>query len=541
LKYKDSGDVKINVNADDTIDEFVSKVIKDYLLFNAFGVEVIFNVFGVPIEYHHIPLHRLRMNKSKTKFWYCEDWLMSRKYITYDRYNAKNNPDSTSKIFYFDGYFPSINTVYPTPEFAGTIKAIVTDVAIKEFNLNNIKNHFSPSTIITFFNGSNVSQKVKEEITSDIDSKFKGENGKKFILNFEHKDGKPADVQQLSANDWDKAYIEVTNRNIDDIIIGHQCQNPSLFGIKTAGQLGSVQELEVSYEIFKNNYVTVKRTEIEGALNYLFTNFEGITGVVHFADKALFSTRLSDATKEKVYTINELRSIEGMEPIANGDRLLSDAPVAVQEVPVQADEDVKKKSGKKLTESDYELIKEFGLSEDEFEIVGDDNLEEEFDAESDIANYLIEKDIKGLTIPEVVDVLKNEGKIATDENELKRVISKLVDSGVASIETDDKGRIAITPLPKPDVPTTDKIFVMYKYIKKPEISGDDLIPTSRRFCVKLINNKRLYSLQEIQQMSAIFGYDIKKFAGGWYFNSETGVTTSSCRHKWQLVKVKKKA
>lgn len=528
-------EVNPEVNANDNLKEFASKVIKDYLLFNAFAVEVIFNVFGQPIELHHVPMHKIRMNKTKTKFWVNDDWLLSRKTLQYERYSLKNNQDSTSKIFFFDGYFPSLNNVYSTPEYAGCLKAISTDVAIKDFNLNNIKNHFSPSTVITFFNGANVADEVKKKMIAEIERNYKGENGKKIIIDFQTKDGKSAEVKALTANDWDKAYSQVSQANTDDIMIGHQVQNPSLFAIKTAGQLGNTQELETSYEIFKANYINVKRQEIESAFNQLFTNYDGIQGKVQFKDKPLFQDKIEDSVKVQILTINELRKLAGYESLPDGNRLIGQQ-VAVQQSQESAPaDDVKKKSSKKLTEEDYELIKDLGHSAEDFEEID----EIHFDKESDIADYLISNDIKNLTLPQIVDVLKNEGKITATQDDVQKVLDKMNQSGVAKVDVKD-GRIAVLPQPAPDVPDTNRILTMYKYVKRPEASGDDLLPTSRSFCVRMIENNRLYTREEIQTMSSIFGYDIFKFCGGWWYNPETEETTSHCRHQWRQIKVRRK-
>lgn len=643
LKTASGNEIKLNVNAADDIIEFLGKVVKDYLLFNGFAVEVIFNVFGEPIEYHHIPFHRIRTNKSKTKFWYNDDWAMSRKYIIYDRYiPTKQYSDAKSKIFYFDGYFPSINTIYPTPEYNGTLKAILTDISIKEFNLNNIRNHFSPSTIITFFNGANVTEAVKKQIVDEIDSKFKGESGKKFIIDFQHKDGKAAEINQLSANDWDKAYVEVSNKNTDDILIGHQCINPSLFGIKTAGQLGSSQELEISYEILKNNYINVKRQEIQSAFNHLFKNFAQITENVEIVDKPLFEVNISDSLKEKIYTINELRDLAGLKPLQNGDRLLSEPAIAVQTPPTieveqeeegsefeesyndypqaasdnakraikwkeekgsdcgtqvgwtrarqlanrenisrdtiarmasfkrhQQNKDVPYDEGcggimwdawggtegvewairkldqiekkneirsKKLTEEDYERIAHLGSGFDEFEILEDLGFAGlEFDKESDIANYLIGKPIENKTLGDIVDELSGEG-LDTDQEQLRKIIKKINDGGLASVRISD-GRINITPSPT-ERPENNRVLTMYKYVKRAEASGDVLLPTSRDFCVRVIENNKLYTREDIQTMSSLFGYDVFKFAGGWWNND--GNIEKQCRHTWQQLRVKRK-
>jgi hypothetical protein len=596
----------IMVNSSDSLGEFTKKVIIDYLLFNAFAVEVLFNVFNEPVAYHHIPVHKIRMNKSKTKFFYSEDWFYRTKNITYSRYSPKKNTDNLSKIFYFDGYFPSINNVYPTPEYDASIKAIVTDAAICEFNLNNIRNQFSPSNIITFFNGSNVTEAVKRQITDEIDSKFRGESGKKYIIDFQHKDGKAAEIKQLSAGDWDKAYVEVNNRNIDNIMIGHQVQNPSLFGIKTSGQLGSSSELQASYEMFKNNYISVKRGEITTALNQLFLNFKLIAGPITFFDKPLFQTQIGDGLREKIYTIDELRNIDGSEPLPNGagNRLIGEPLITaqiqqsedVQAEPFQTNDSIKnltgrqhqnvmrivrqygqgrltksqasvmlkngfgfndvdveqflgideqpmteteiqqfldeKKNFKILSEEDYELVKDLGTYEEAFEYV-----EQQFDREGDLSIYLIENDLNGLTKLQIAEQISKDTSYNVGAKEVSDLLKKLTESGLIKYN-DDGGKIKITPNKIEVKPQGDVITVMYKYSKRPEVDGNTLISTSRGFCVKVINNNKLYTRSEIQQMSAIFGYDVFNYCGGFYHNPDTDETTAYCRHQWIEKKVK---
>jgi hypothetical protein len=613
----------VMVNSSDSFKEFISKLIKDYLIFNAFSVEVVFNVFGEPIEFHHIPLHKIRMNKSKTKFYFCDDWFYKRKNITYERYYPKTNKDGISKVFYFDGYFPSISNVYPTPEYNASIKSIVTDSAISEFNLNNIKNHFSPSNIITFFNGSNVTEVVKRQITDDINEKFRGESGKKFIIDFQHKDGKSAEIQQLSATDWDKAYIEVNSRNIENIMIGHEVQNPSLFGIKTAGQLGSSTELEASYEMFKNNYISVKRGEIIMGLNQLFFKFKTISGNISFVDKPLFKNTISDGTREKIYTIDELRTLDGSEPLPNGlgNRMIGEAiidiPVqnkvqdtssitelninqpaqnealknltgrqyqnvmrivrqftngkltksqatlmlqngfgfsvndveiflTVDETPITETEilefsEVKKKVNSRiLGEDDYNLISHLGTENINFEFV-DELAELKFDREGDISNYLIEKELKGLTAKQISQKITENTRYTISESEVKEYLNKLQDGGLITYKTTPDGNVSITKNTKiPPTVKTNTILTLYKYVKRDDVPGDTLIKTSRAFCVKLINNNKLYSREEIQTMSSIFGYDVFKYSGGFYHNPITDETTTHCRHMWQPVRVKRK-
>lgn len=547
LQYENGSDLDFKANAADNVKELVNKVVKDYLIFNYFAIEVIYNALNEPIEYHHIPSHKIRANNNKTRFGYNEDWTKQKKPVIYDRWTP-NSEDSNSKIFFFDGYFPSVNNVYTRPEYMAAINSIEADIALKKFNKNNIQNHFSPSHIVTFFQGANVSKETKEEASKKIKDSFTGESGEKIILDFQNvQGGKPAEVKSLSAGDWDKAYVE-TGKNVkDDIFIAHQVTSPILFGVKTEGQLGGTTEMEAAFHIFKTTYVKGKRDALESAFNLLFSNNKTITGKVKFGDSPLFPPQVSESVKEKVMTINEIRKEMGLAPRAGGDRLLSEqapqAPVAMEE----ETEVVKKKpteqpTSRKLTEEDYELVKDFGSLGEDFEIIGDYDGKEhlKFDAESDIADYVIKEDIRDLTINELNTLIQDETSVNVSNEDLKGILDRLNDAGVINVEYNE-GKVKVTPSKIADVPDSDAVFVMYKYVKRPEVKGGDLVPESRSFCIKMIENNRLYKRSEIQQMSSIFGYDIFTHTGGFYHNPETGVTTNYCRHMWKALSVKRKA
>lgn len=556
VKFKGGKKVDVMMNPSETFTDFIGKVVKDYLIFNWFAIEVVYNALKEPIQYYFVPGHKIRTNKLKTKFWFDDDFKGGKSTIVYDRWK-KNNSDTTSKLFFFDGYFPSQSTVYPMPEYNGSIKSILTDIAIRDFNLNNIKNHFSVSTLITFFNGSNIQEDVKRQIVRDLEETFTGENGKKMIVDFQNANSKPTSVQNLSPNDWDKAYVE-TNKNVaEDIYRGHQVTSPMLFGVKTEGQLGGSTELETAYEIFKNTYIRGKRNELIAALNLLFSNSTLITSELEFTDKPLFNTGLSETLKEKVYTINELRNEAGLPPLETGNRLLSEsaqpeqppAPTRTLDEPVAGE--VKKNSDtilKKLSEEDFEKVVHLGSLKDEFEIVKQgryvfskedaEQVQFEFDLEKDVADWMLSNEVTGMSLDEIVSKLKDANiEISTDE--LKTTIKSLADSGLLKI--DIKGDRITVNKTQSKLPESDKVFVMYDYVKRASADGADILPTSRSFCKKLIGNNKFYSMEDIQSMSSIFGYNVFQYGGGYWHNPSTDETTSHCRHRFSSVIVKRKA
>ena len=87
-----------------------------------------------------------------------------------------------------------------------------------------------------------------------------------------------------------------------------------------------------------------------------------------------------------------------------------------------------------------------------------------------------------------------------------------------------------------------EIYTVYKYDKRPDVSGSKLISTSREFCRKMVGltsgtelvdgkmkAKRL-TYNEIEDYSNQFGSSAWDFRGGFYNNGNE--TTPWCRHIW---------
>ena len=87
-----------------------------------------------------------------------------------------------------------------------------------------------------------------------------------------------------------------------------------------------------------------------------------------------------------------------------------------------------------------------------------------------------------------------------------------------------------------------EIYTVYKYDKRPDVSGSKLISTSREFCRKMVGltsgtelvdgklkAKRL-TYNEIENYTNEFGEDAWDFRGGFYNNGTE--TTPWCRHIW---------
>lgn len=527
------------LNTKEPIGVTIYKCILDYKLFNYFAVEVIYNRYGRAVQYIHVPGQLIRTNMDRSKFWWRENWTAGLcPTVEFDAADsaASEGELTTSKIFFFDGYMPSVNICYPAPEYIAGIKGIATDAAINTFNHTNIKTHFSPSSIVTFFMGNNVDNNTKRETETALTDSYTGENGGKMIIDWQTLNGKPAQVTTLSPGEWDKAYLATAGKVQSDIFIAHQVTSPMLMGVKTEGQLGGATELETSYAIFKATYIDKERTTLEGAFNRLFANSAIITKPVEFIEKPLVFTPTTSPGKPGVTATPATPATPA-----------TDAPATPPVQPTEANKDRTGWVKRALKEEDFNSVSHLGLSKADFTIIsyGDPVRSHlaasaqriRFDRIDDLTQKIVNDDISGMTLEELVAALNEEG-YATSVEEVKDIFETIKKAGVANIE-EANGKINVTVDKTQDIPA-GSVVTMYEYVKRPEADGKDLLPTSRGFCVKMVNNDKLYSREDIQAMSSIFGYDVFKHAGGWWHNPDTGNTEEHCRHMFRSIRVKKK-
>lgn len=583
LTYQGGGALPEALNTKEPLSITIDKCVKDFEIYRRFAVEVLYNRLGQAVQYIHVPCYTIRTNLNRSKFWYSRRWDTGSantdiiEYLPAENYPAGVDV-STSKLFYFDGYTPANTTCYPAPSYISGTRAILTDVAVNVFNLNNVKNHFSLSSLITFFRDGNVTTEEKTKMERYIKGELSGEEGGKIMIEWVKSNGQQALVQSLTPGDWDKAYVAVGDKAQSDIFIAHRVTSPMLFGVKTEGQLGGTTELELAFEIFKNNYVGPRRIELIAAFDAMFKGSALVTGKVEFKDVPLFSTSgVKPETAESVSTANELRKKNGQPPVPWGDVPLmaltaeyiasklqpAVAPVAPELTPVTPERTEaenmpgaapgKSKAGwvrKQLTDADFEQVADIGLSQGLFQVIRRGAPVKtrlhlnatllQLSKADDIAQHVVNSDLTGKSVNDLLTDLEAAG-LSTNVDELKDIFAEMKTAGVANISIDD-GQIKVTPNVKQDAPDNSKkgdIITMYEYVKRAGVPGDTLIPTSRGFCKKLIDNKKYYSREDIQRMSSIFGYDVFEHAGGWWHNPATGESEEQCRHEFQLIRVRR--
>lgn len=509
-----------SINPSESLYELTKKLSLDLELFGGFYIQAIWNNLRTDFDLYHVDFSKIRTNKTQDKFFFSNDWKaynQSPEKTGFKEIEKFDPEKKTSGIFYYKAYRPN-QGVYPLPGYVAALKYIEIEKEIANFHLNNIKNGFVGGTLISFNNGQPTLEEQKE-IEKQIKSKHTGtDNAGGVVLVFSEGKDKEPSVIPLRSNDFDKAF-EVLNKTVtQEIFTGHRITSGQLFGIDGESAFARNVIRDAS-EFFQNTYVTPKQQTIEGVIND-FANLLNIDGKLNIIPLEIIGVDYSEALIQAVIPIELLRK------------------KVAERLGIELNEG--QKFSKELTEAEaLEIFDKYGESSECYEVIHAEAIPVNF---ATITITTLDKSI--------IDLLSNDNLISNknladalkvDVKTIEEEIKKLTDNGLIEIVDNERNLTKKgESIKKLDSPV-EEILVRYKYDKKPGIEGKPLLPTSRDFCVKMITDNKQYTRQDIESMTNDLGTNVWLTRGGWYHNPKTGLTSTSCRHIWQQVLLRKKA
>jgi len=262
------------INPKENVSDVMKKCALDLVLFGGYALNVVWSRDKESIaEIYHVDFSRVRCGKINEetdeieKFYYSPDWSNIRKYPPQE-YDAFNQNKGGSQIYYYKQYQPS-NSYYPQPDYSGGLAAIEIDVNIKEFHANNLKNGMMPSLWINMNNGI-PGEEEQRLVTRALESQFSSVNnaGRPIISFNESKELSPEITQiQTSAND---GYYQAIYTDIQQSILSaHRISTGELFGISTAGKLGSKDEIATHIFYVRKTVIQPYQKELLGTFDKL--------------------------------------------------------------------------------------------------------------------------------------------------------------------------------------------------------------------------------------------------------------------------------
>lgn len=516
------------INPHENANDVLEKVALDLKLQGGFYLQVLWSRDGTRIaEQYHLPFEEMRMNAKRTKFFRYHKWGLGVKKSeveVFDAFNTKNaNRALKPQVFFYGQYRPGLKT-YPLPDYIGARQYVEVDTEICNFHYNNIKHAFSNGTIITFTNGEPETEEKKAEIVRKIKGQKTGtDNAGGIVVNFVDRADQAPIISRMQPDEFDKSYLSLYTCVTDEIFIGHRITNPSIFGVKVAGQLGTRQDLLDSKELFYTDYVKGKVAVIERCFNF-------------------FMDWISPGSKVIIEKANS-QDNAGATDAANSTMPAGQPKQMPQQI----------QQAKQLTEDDILLLFDgCGEPETNYRVIKSKRLRFGTEPEEDeeiingfqIAVYLLNNELSEIQ-KKILETIKENPELTIADisnitkdtpEEVNKAILNMVAMGVVTISA-TAGIISITDkwlkyIDEKNLLSTE-IFVKYKYTG-PQDSKN------RPFCAKVLGLGKLYSRDDIDNVSNAAGYNVWTQRGGWYHNPKTDVNTPYCRHFWSQVIVKRK-
>ena len=254
----------------------VRKACLDLKIQGGFALEIVYSIDRTTVaKVRHCPFENIRSgevdeNEEVQFYYYSKDW--TDKQCEPEAVRAFDPEDAVEypvQILYVKPFSPG-SYYYPKPDYIGSIDYIELDKEIGKYHINNIKNGLAPSFSIHFKNGV-PSQEERFKIRNDIERQLAGAtNAGKFIVTYSDSPDRKPDFEPFPLSDADKQYQFLSTEVSDKIMVGHRVVSSAMFGVKTAGQLGNTQELEIASELFDKQVVKPYQRIVKDALESVF-------------------------------------------------------------------------------------------------------------------------------------------------------------------------------------------------------------------------------------------------------------------------------
>jgi hypothetical protein len=243
------------------LDDEVRKACLDLKIQGGFALEIMYSIDRTTIaKVRHCPFENIRSGEvnddEKVEFYYySKDWNDRKCEPELVRCFAPDEANEYPHQILYVKPFSVGSYYYPKPDYIGSVSYIELDKEIGTYHINNIKNGLAPSFTIHFKNGV-PAQEERNKIRNDIERQLSGAtNAGKFIVTYSDSPDRKPDFEPFPLSDADKQYQFLSTEVSDKIMVGHRVVSSAMFGVKTAGQLGNTQELEIASELFDKQVI----------------------------------------------------------------------------------------------------------------------------------------------------------------------------------------------------------------------------------------------------------------------------------------------
>lgn len=516
-------------------DVFVRSV-KDRAIQGGFANEMIYNQKGDKVMPHHIDFSHIRVSKPEWDetegrykdpvYYYTSDWSVRKPHENKDfteflPFKWDKTPDKTKRyLYYYKDYRPDLGA-YPMPEYLACVPYISADYEVGNFTYNNVKNGFTAGYLVNFYNGE-PDEKAKREISEMYKNTLHGtDNAGKSVLSFNEDKDSGVEVTPINPNGQDDRFINLNNSIRDEIYTGHGV-DPVIVGLKgDNGWSNNADEKRTAIEGWQNSYIDT----IQGIFEDYFTdllNFNGLSGKIKIIKKQPITPSMTEQLMQAVLSKNEIRKQYGFEEITE-----ESTTTTVQTMSAD-DQLLRMFESSGIWDDEYELIdsREIPIFGTNDAFAKGNEFKEKFVNKMDVT--ILNLLLGGASPKEIQDALE------ISKREYDDLITSLNERGLTDNgEPTNKGKNEVKK---------DEVFVVYKYVKRSDVSGSSIINTTRPFCKNLVrlSANRSWTIEDIRLMNNGMGLDVFTSRGGWRTLPDTNIHVPFCRHVFSQRLVRRK-
>jgi hypothetical protein len=277
-------DAESTPNQNETWNEFIRKIIFDYVLYGEYAFQIIKNRDGKTFSFYHQPISSVRVSPQNEEgdivsCWICEDWTNPSKYkpIEVKRFNFQEEEKikiGETYLFYYETYQPDLN-YYSTPDYAAGVKAIQSEIEYLRYDLRASVNNFSAAGFLTLPQVE--TDEERRKLIQGIRNTFTGsDNANNLIISFANSADLEANVPKFTKIDAAvnnvSLFKDANDRTVDRIVSAHRIPSKGLIGkpMEGASLGGDGNQLNVAYNLFLQTYVKQARNRILGTINNCF-------------------------------------------------------------------------------------------------------------------------------------------------------------------------------------------------------------------------------------------------------------------------------
>lgn len=260
---------------DETAMDLIEQLIRDYMLFGMFAIQVIYNKLDKKAELVALPAEYIRMNEDRSVIYFCKKW---RKFTTnaiiYDKFDDSNIVDHKSQVFVYVN--SGRRQVYGISPQNAALEDIASEAFAAKYIRKSLQSGLSARFLVDLPNTANLTDDQKSEIEDGITEKFTGwTNAGSFALYFNNSD-KPMTVTKVDMDDSSKVFNEIRAAAAQNIFVVNHA-TPNIFGLPTATTGFNDQEYAAAYELYSKMTLTPIKNAITKAFNKIFHMNDAIT------------------------------------------------------------------------------------------------------------------------------------------------------------------------------------------------------------------------------------------------------------------------